>query len=372
MTFARSMTLPPPTATIASGSSADSQRQGGVDRRARDVDRGLGEDRDVEAGERLDDGGEAGRAGDDRVRDHEHAAAVVRGDAAGGGGHPGAEQHLRGRAQDGEVGHRSASRNVVSSRLNSVGALQRGGVAAAAEDVPADVRQQLEQRQEAVAQRHDAVLRAVHEQHGRRDAGQLLARQRQVVDPPLARRGEQLRVPGLGERRLMARLDRLRRRRPGVEVDQLQQRARPLEARRRVAPQLVEPGRQRHRMPQRSHRDHPGHRARARAREGQRDRPAGRVAHDGERRDPERVDQLERLLRPRRPERARGPGLGPEPEQVRRDHPVARRERGDQRRPRRGRRPRAGAVQQQHGRPGAFGEHRTALRPGRRPARARS
>ena len=99
MTFARSITLPPPTATITSGSTDRAERDGGVDRGARDVDDGVGEDRDVERGQRRRATvAKPGRAGDDRVGDDEDAAAVARGDAAGGGGHPGPEEHLRGRA----------------------------------------------------------------------------------------------------------------------------------------------------------------------------------------------------------------------------------------------------------------------------------
>ena len=98
MTFARSITLPPPTATTTSGSAARSQRHGGVDGGARDIDGSLREDGGVHGGQRFDDGGEARGARDDRVRDHERAAAVARGDAADGGRHTGAEEHLRGRA----------------------------------------------------------------------------------------------------------------------------------------------------------------------------------------------------------------------------------------------------------------------------------
>ena len=97
------------------------ERDGGVDRAAWDVDDGVAEDRDLQAGldERLAHGREPRRAGDRRVGADEHAAAVVGGDAAGGRGHPGAEQHLGWGAQDGEVGHRSVSRKVVTRRLNS-------------------------------------------------------------------------------------------------------------------------------------------------------------------------------------------------------------------------------------------------------------
>ena len=98
MTFARSITLPPPTATITSGSAAAPS-----DTAASTAELGTStaaSEKTVTSRPASDSTTVAkpGRAGDHRVRDHEHAAAVVRGDAAGGGGHPGAEQHLRGRA----------------------------------------------------------------------------------------------------------------------------------------------------------------------------------------------------------------------------------------------------------------------------------
>ena len=77
VTFARSITLPPPTATITSGAGAAAAPAAASTAEAARR-RGLGEDRDVEAGERLDDRGEARRAGDHRVGDHEHAARRAR------------------------------------------------------------------------------------------------------------------------------------------------------------------------------------------------------------------------------------------------------------------------------------------------------
>ena len=352
------------------GASALALRQRRVDGRGRHVDGGLGEDRDVQRGERVEDRGEARRLRDHGIGDDQHAAPVLGGDVARRRGHAGSEQHLGRRAQDGEVGHRSVSRNEVIRGLNS--SVRSSGEACPQrpEHVAADVRQRLQQRQEAVAQRHHAVLRAVHQQDRRGDPLELRAREREVVDPALARRREQLPVPRLRQRRAVARLDGLRRRGGGVVVDQLDQRARPLGARRGVAPQGVEAGGQRHGVPHRADRDDPGHRVRAGGRDRERDRRARRVADHGERRDAERVDELERLPGPRRAERAFGPGTLPEAEQIGRDHPMPRRQRRDERVPCRGRRPRTGAVQQEHGRPGDVSRHR--VRPGRRRARAPS
>ncbi len=183
------------------GASALALRQGRVDRRGRHVDGGLGEDRDVQRGERVEDRGEARRLRDHGIGDDQHAAPVLGGDVARRRGHAGSEQHLGRRAQDGEVGHRSVSRNEVIRGLNS--SVRSSGEACPQrpEHVAADVRQRLQQRQEAVAQRHDAVLRAVHQQDRRGDPLELRAREREVVDPALARRREQLAVPRLRQRR---------------------------------------------------------------------------------------------------------------------------------------------------------------------------
>src|SRR5919198_1258295 len=89
-------------------------------------------------------------------------------------------------------------------------ALDRDGVAAAAEGVQARVAQARKQRQGALTQRDDPVAIAVDEQNRRRDGPQLLPLERDVVEPPLTGRREERRVGGASsrlERRAQPRID---------------------------------------------------------------------------------------------------------------------------------------------------------------------
>src|SRR3954454_18357526 len=83
--------------------------------------------------------------------------------------------------------------------IEFVRALERAREAAVAEDMSTGVREKLQQRQGAVGERDDAVLCPVDQQHRYGDRGELVARERQIVDPALARGGEQLGVVRLGE-----------------------------------------------------------------------------------------------------------------------------------------------------------------------------
>ena len=314
MTFARSITLPPPTATITSGScSRPSATAASTAERGTSTTASL---KTVTSRPLASDSTTVAKPGVpaiDRVGDDEHAAAVAGGDAAGGRGHPGAEQHLRGRAQDGEVGHRSVSRKVVSSRLNSSVRSSGDAWPQRPKTCAADVGQQLEQRQEAVAQRHDRGP-------ARRARA---ARARRSRPAPRAsatgRRPSAGAAPGTARGTAAGRAIAVRRastasaspRRASKLISSSSARA----ASRlgSIAPQRVEPGGQRHRMAHRADRDHARDRARARARErrARSPRPPS-CPRPRTTRDPERVDQR-RAPAPSTPRAASPAGAGSAP-----------------------------------------------------------
>src|ERR1700754_2508452 len=113
-------------------------------------------------------------------------------------------------------GARRTAKSVIGSGLQKRadegvefrGTLERRGVAGAAEDVGAHVREGAQQRDDAVGERDDPVLAAVDEQHGLLDLGERADAQRERVDPALPGRGEEVEIVRLGAHRLGARGDR--------------------------------------------------------------------------------------------------------------------------------------------------------------------